>query len=103
MGKIGKEKEEKSGRKGKNQEGSFTLLLLTERAGYTIVEPCEPNKQGSYNNSKCHQTAKNNQTQTAVNNWPACHQLQICGPTVCWCNILYCTHQMFDKQLLLKK
>ena len=38
--KIGKKrvkirkKEEKSGRKGKNQEGSFTLPLLTDRAGY---------------------------------------------------------------------
>ena len=32
-GKIG-EKEEKSGRKGRNQEGSFTLPLLTDRAGY---------------------------------------------------------------------
>ena len=29
------EKEEKSGRKCKNREGSFTLPLLTERAGYT--------------------------------------------------------------------
>ena len=37
--KIGKkrknrEKEVKSGRKGKNREGSFTLPLLTDRAGY---------------------------------------------------------------------
>ena len=32
-GKIGGKKEE-SGRKGKNQEGSFTLPLLTDRAGY---------------------------------------------------------------------
>ena len=32
-GKIGK-KEEESGRKGKNREGSFTLPLLTDRAGY---------------------------------------------------------------------
>ena len=32
-GKIGK-KEEKSGRKGKNWEVSFTLPLLTDRAGY---------------------------------------------------------------------
>ena len=32
-GKIGK-KEEKSGRKGKNREVSFTLPLLTDRAGY---------------------------------------------------------------------
>ena len=32
-GKIGK-KEEKSGRTGQNQEGSFTLPLLTDRAGY---------------------------------------------------------------------
>ena len=35
-GKIRK-KEEKSGRKGKNREGSFTLPLLTERAGYATV------------------------------------------------------------------
>ena len=27
-------KEEKLGRKGKNREGSFTLPLLTDRAGY---------------------------------------------------------------------
>ena len=36
-GKIRKKsgkKEEKSGRKGKNREDSFTLPLLTERAGY---------------------------------------------------------------------
>ena len=33
VGKIRK-KEEKSGRKGKNWEGSFTLPLLTDRAGY---------------------------------------------------------------------
>ena len=32
-GKIGK-KEEKSGRKGRNREVSFTLPLLTDRAGY---------------------------------------------------------------------
>ena len=34
-GKIRKiaKKEEKSGRKGKNREGSFTLPLLTDRAG----------------------------------------------------------------------
>ena len=32
-GKIGK-KEEKSGRKGKNRDSSFTLPLLTDRAGY---------------------------------------------------------------------
>ena len=31
MGKSGKE--EKPGRKGKNREDSFTLPLLTERAG----------------------------------------------------------------------
>ena len=39
-GKEGKnqEKEEKSGRKGKNLEDSFTLPLLTERAGYATVE-----------------------------------------------------------------
>ena len=29
-----REKEEKSGRKGQNREGSFTLPLLTNRAGY---------------------------------------------------------------------
>ena len=29
-----RKKEEKSGRKGKNREGSFTLPLLTDRAGY---------------------------------------------------------------------
>ena len=29
-------KEEKSGRKGKNREGSFTLPLLTDRASYAI-------------------------------------------------------------------
>ena len=43
LGEIGKKrgeirkksgKEEKSGRKGKNREGSFTLPLLTDRAGY---------------------------------------------------------------------
>ena len=35
-GKIRKNrgKEEKSGRKGKNREGSFALPLLTDRAGY---------------------------------------------------------------------
>ena len=33
-GKIG-EKEEKSGRKGKIHEISYTLPLLTDRAGYT--------------------------------------------------------------------
>ena len=32
-GKIGK-KEEESGSKGKNREGSYTLPLLTVRAGY---------------------------------------------------------------------
>ena len=32
-GKIGK-KEEESGRKGKHRDGSFTLPLLTDRAGY---------------------------------------------------------------------
>ena len=31
-----REKEEKSGRKGKNRDGSFTLPLLTDRAGYAI-------------------------------------------------------------------
>ena len=30
-------KEEKSGRKGKNWPGSFTLSLLTDRAGYATV------------------------------------------------------------------
>ena len=35
-GKIGK-KEEKSRRKGKNREGSFTLPLLTDRDGYATV------------------------------------------------------------------
>ena len=37
--KLGKnpEKEEKSGRKGQNREGSFTLPLLTNRAGYATV------------------------------------------------------------------
>ena len=29
-----REREEESGRKGKNREGSFTLPLLTDRAGY---------------------------------------------------------------------
>ena len=42
-GKIGKnleksgKKEEKSGRKGKNRDVSFTLPLLTDRAGYATV------------------------------------------------------------------
>ena len=38
-GKSGKhqEKEEKLGRKGKNWEGSFTLSILTDRAGYTLA------------------------------------------------------------------
>ena len=35
-GKIRK-KEEKSGRKGKNREGYFTLPLLTDRTGYATV------------------------------------------------------------------
>ena len=35
-GKIGK-KEEKSGRKGKNRDSSFTLPLLTDRAGYATA------------------------------------------------------------------
>ena len=35
-GKIGK-KEAKSGRKGQNREGSFTLPLLTDRAGYATA------------------------------------------------------------------
>ena len=39
--KIGK-KEEKSGRKGKNREVSFTLPLLTDRAGY--ASDCAPLK-----------------------------------------------------------
>ena len=47
LSKIGKkretsgknrEKEEKSGRKGQNREGSFTLPLLTNRAGYDTEE-----------------------------------------------------------------
>ena len=29
-----RKKEEESGRKGKNRDGSFTLPLLTDRAGY---------------------------------------------------------------------
>ena len=32
-----KKKEEKSGRKGQNREGSFTLPLLTNRAGYATA------------------------------------------------------------------
>ena len=46
-GKEGKqwEKEEKMGRKGKTQKGSFTLPLLTYRAGYSIA--CK------YNRSAC--------------------------------------------------
>ena len=38
--KIGKKsgKEEKSGIKGKNQDGSFTLPLLTDRTGYATVQ-----------------------------------------------------------------
>ena len=32
--KSGGKKEEESGRKVKNREGSFTLPLLTDRAGY---------------------------------------------------------------------
>ena len=32
-----REKEEESGRKGKNREGSFTLPLLTDRAGYATM------------------------------------------------------------------
>ena len=39
-GKIGKKtgkKEDKSGRNGKNLEVSFTLPLLTDRAGYATV------------------------------------------------------------------
>ena len=35
-GKI-RNKEEKSGRKGKNREGFFTLPLLTDRAGYATA------------------------------------------------------------------
>ena len=31
------ENQEKLGRKGKNQEGSFTLPLLTDRAGYATA------------------------------------------------------------------
>ena len=37
-GKIGK-KEEKLGRKGKNRDVSFTLPLLTSRAGYATASP----------------------------------------------------------------
>ena len=37
-GKV-REKEEKSGRKGKNREGSLTLPLLTDRAGYATGLP----------------------------------------------------------------
>ena len=39
-GNIGKKK--KSGRKGKNLEGSFTLPLLTDRAGYAteFIQSC---------------------------------------------------------------
>ena len=40
-GKIGK-KEEKSGRKVKNREVSFTLTLLTDRAGYATANDGEP-------------------------------------------------------------
>ena len=41
-GKSGK-KEEKSGRKSKNREVSFTLPLLTDRAGYaTAIRSCTP-------------------------------------------------------------
>ena len=32
-----REREEESGRKGKNREGSFTLPLLTDRAGYPTM------------------------------------------------------------------
>ena len=35
-GEMG-EKEEESGRKGKNRDDSFTLTLLTDRAGYATV------------------------------------------------------------------
>ena len=37
-----REKEEKSGRKGKNREGSFTLPLLTDRAGYATGSSVTP-------------------------------------------------------------
>ena len=37
LSKIGK-KEEKLGRKGQNREGSFTLPLLTNRAGYATAQ-----------------------------------------------------------------
>ena len=37
-------KEEKSGRKGKNQEVSFTLPLLTDGAGYATACPLPPHK-----------------------------------------------------------
>ena len=36
-GKTKWEKEEKLGRKAKNQEGSFTLSLLTDTVGYATV------------------------------------------------------------------
>ena len=39
--KSGK-KEEKSGRKVKNREVSFTLTLLTDRAGYATANDGEP-------------------------------------------------------------
>ena len=47
-GKIRKnqKKEEKSGRKGKNREGSFTLPLLTDRAGYATG--CSKGCQSTY-------------------------------------------------------
>ena len=32
-----REREEESGRKGKNREGSFTLPFLTDRAGYATM------------------------------------------------------------------
>ena len=40
MGKNQEKKEEKSGRKGKNRKGSFTLPLLTDRTGYAT--DCRP-------------------------------------------------------------
>ena len=46
-GKIVK-KEEKSGRKGKNREVSFTLPLLTDRAGYAT------DKRTTYTNNPWH-------------------------------------------------
>ena len=43
-GKIRK-REEKSGRKGKNREGSFTLPLLTDRAGFATAHVLWPTQK----------------------------------------------------------